>query len=191
MAKAIILTAISGVQAGARHTFVQRTIVVGTDFGVDLFLEDRNVVKRHAEVKQALAHWFVTPLQSNAVVFVNSKVIEGQTRINDGDLVTFGSTTFRVAMTVVADPPRERAVGKADDSSSQNGVPRLGEYLVRRGVVSQMQITEALQRQNDLQRQGRRIHLGDLLYEMGHITRLQLEYALQEQRNDFFTRFHD
>jgi len=112
--------------------------------------------------------------------------VSGQARLTEGSTLTLGVASFRMGQTEVAD---EQEVGEAQPSS--NGVPRLGEYLIRRGTLTRAQIQHAVQRQGELQQQGRRLQLGDVLCELGYANRSQLEQAAQEQRNDFYERFRD
>jgi len=84
--------------------------------------------------------------------------------------------------------PVEREVGTQPASSS--GVPRLGEYFVRRGIMSSEQVARAAERQAALQRDGTRLPFGQVAYDMGFISRSQLDTALSEQRSDFNDRFY-
>lgn len=184
MPKALAFTGITGSRVGTRDVLEGRTNIIGSNPACDLVLQDRLIYPRHAEVRQALERWFVRPLDPNATVFVNGQPVRDQGRIQEGDLVTFGSATFRVAFTTVA----EQVVG---NTSSASGVPRLGQYFIRRNVVNQNQLTHGLQRQDELRRQGRKVQLGEVLYEMGYVSRRQLDQAVQDQRNDFYERFRD
>lgn len=190
MAKALVLTGINGARTGDRVTLSSRTNIVGSSSDSDLLIQDRTIMKRHAEVRQVLERWFVVPLEAGAAVFVNSAPVASQGRIVEGDLLTFGNTSFRVAFIDLVVPSEEKAVGGTSNTTHQ-GLPRLGDYLVRRGVLTQNQVTQAVQRQNDLQRQGRRVQIGELMYQMGFVTRSQLDHALQEQHGDFLDRLRD
>lgn len=186
MPKALALTGITGSRVGVREVLSGRATIIGSGPTCDLVLKDRLVLERHAEVMYALERWFVKPLDPTATVFINGQTVTNQGRVQEGDIVTFGGATFKVSITEV----EEQAVG-SKSAPSASGVPRLGEYLVRRGAVTRDQLTEAEQRQQQFKRQGRRATFGEILYEMGYISRRQLEHALQEQRNDFFERFRD
>lgn len=185
MAKALVLTGISGGRVGAAYTVMGRSSIVGSGPGCDVQLQDRMVLPRHAELRQILERWFVVPLDPTAQVYINGQPVTGQARLTEGSTLTLGVASFRVGQTEVA----EQEVGEAQPSS--NGVPRLGEYLIRRGSVTRAQIQHAVQRQGELQQQGKRIQFGDVLYELGYANRSQLEQAAQEQRNDFYERFRD
>jgi hypothetical protein len=185
MTKALVLTGISGGHVGATTVIVGRSNVVGSGSGCDVLLQERMVLPRHAELRQILERWFVVPLDSTAQVYINGQPVSGQARLTEGSTLTLGIASFRVGQTEVA----EQEVGETQPSS--NGVPRLGEYLIRRGTLTRAQIQHAVQRQDELQQQGRRMQFGDVLYELGYANRNQLEQAAQEQRNDFYERFRD
>ena len=70
-------------------------------------------------------------------------------------------------------------------------MPRLGEYFIRRGLLSADQIARVIDRQTKLQQDGSRLQFGQVAYEMGFITRSQLDGALSDQRSDFNERFWD
>lgn len=186
MAKALALTGISGSRVGMRDLLTGRTNIVGSKASCDLILKDRLIFPQHAEIRQTLDRWFVKPLDPNAAVFVNGKPVMGQGRIQEGDVVTFGSMSFQTAFTEVV----EQAVGSIP-VSSKSGVPQLGEYLVRRGLLNQRQLSHAIQQQETLRREGRNLNLGEVLAEMGYVTPFQIEQALQDQQREFFERFRD
>jgi pSer/pThr/pTyr-binding forkhead associated (FHA) protein len=186
MTKALTLKGISGSRVGMRDLLTGRTNIVGSSSACDLVLKDRLICPRHAEIRQALDRWFVKPLDPNAAVFVNSKPVTGQGRIQEGDMVTFGGASFQVGFTQVV----EQAVG-ANQSPSRSGVPQLGEYLLRRGIVSRSQLAHAAEQQEILRRQGRKANIGEVLHELGYVTSLEIEQAVQEQQRDFFERFRD
>ena len=185
MAKALVLTGIGGGRVGATYMVTGRSGIVGSAAGSDVQLQERMVLARHAELRQILERWFVVPLDTTAQVYINGQPVSGQARLTDGSTLTLGVASFRIGQTEIA----EQEVGEAQPSS--NGVPRLGEYLIRRNTVTRAQIQHAVQRQGELQQQGRRLQFGDVLYELGYANRSQLEQAAQEQRNDFYERFRD
>ncbi len=186
MPKALSLTGITGARVGSNQLFSGRTHIVGSAPTCDFVLHDYTVFPRHAEIRQALDRWFVKPLTPGAAVYINDKAITEQGRIREGDIITLGSMTFRASLCEVV----EQKVGDVSPSSD-GSIPQIGEYLIRRGVLDQFQLSEAVQRQEILRRQGRKINLGDLLHEMGYVTSKQIEQALQDQRSDFFGRFRD
>ncbi len=186
MPKSLVLTGLTGGRVGIRTVLSGRINIVGSNTGCDLILPEAMIVPRHAEIRYVLERWFIVPLDAHARIFINGEPVTSQGRILEGDLVTFGSVTFKASFTEIV----EQELG-ASTKSDKQGVPRLGEYLTQRGVVSANQVMQAVQRQEDLRRQGRRVQIGDLLCEMGYISRTQLEQALQDQRKDFFERFRD
>lgn len=185
MTRALVLIGINGSRAGTNMTFTERTTIVGSSPECDLVLSDYQVAPRHAELRQTLGRWFVAALDPRAQTYLNGKRVQNQSRINEGDLLTIGSASFRTTTSEI----RERVVGAS--SASESGVPLLGQYLIRRGYITARQLEDAVRRQEELHRQGRGIQLGDLIYEMGLINRGQLHQVLQEQRSDFLEHFKD
>lgn len=106
MAKALSLIGISGSRVGQSTVFTERSTVIGSDSRCGVVLLDRMILPRHAEVRVALDRWFVLPLDPKAAIFVNGEPVTGQQRIDEGDLVTVGSATFKVMI-----GEAERAVG--------------------------------------------------------------------------------
>jgi hypothetical protein len=185
MTKALVLTAITGTQAGKRLTLGARVNSIGSAPGNDVVLHDRLIGSRHAEIRQVLERWFVVPVSGSNGLALNGLDVRGQSRLNLGDALTLGSVTYTVGFEDVV----EREVGTQPASSS--GVPRLGEYFVRRGIMSSEQVARAAERQAVLQRDGTRLPFGQVAYDMGFISRSQLDTALSEQRSDFNDRFWD
>jgi signal transduction histidine kinase len=60
-------------------------------------------------------------------------------------------------------------------------VPRLGEYLIRKGLVTQDDLQKALAFQNHKQQKGERILLGQALTDLNLLTRQQIDHAVTEQ----------
>ena len=83
----------------------------------------------------------------------------------------------------------QQAVGQAP-APAGNSVPKLGEYFIRRGILSRDQVIKVAERQGKLQRDGSRVQFGQIAYEMGYISRSQLDMALADQRSDFNDRFY-
>lgn len=186
MAKMLILTAVTGAQLGKRFTVSGRNSVIGSATGCDVVLVDRLIEPRHAEVRTMLESWFIVPLVSGGSgISVNGAIARGQSRIRHGDKVTIGSTTFLIAVEELA----EREVGGPPPAT--NGVPRLGEYLVERGILTRDQVQRAVDRQTTLQRSGVSRQLGEIAYEMGFLNRSQLDRILADQRNEFNSRWRD
>ncbi|HWQ13690.1 MAG TPA: FHA domain-containing protein [Roseiflexaceae bacterium] len=189
MAKALVLTAITGAQLGRRHTLVNRVNTVGSGAANDLVLQDRRIDTRHAEIRQMLDRWFIVPVSPSGGISVNGRIITGQARLNPGDKVTLGAVTYEVAYEEVA----ELEVG-AEQQAAQprsGAVPRLGDYFVRRGLMTPEQVNATLKRQAEMQRSGVTGHFGQVAHELGFISRSQLDRALNEQRADFNDAWRD
>lgn len=60
-------------------------------------------------------------------------------------------------------------------------VPRLGEYLVRRGLISEEDLQKALTYQNEKQQSNERILLGQAIMDLNFLTRKQIDRAVTEQ----------
>ncbi len=60
-------------------------------------------------------------------------------------------------------------------------VPRIGEVLVEKGLVTRSQLKKGLEHQEELKSQGRIIPFGQLLVEMGFVNRASLDEAVTEQ----------
>jgi pSer/pThr/pTyr-binding forkhead associated (FHA) protein len=98
MAKALVLTGISGSRVGVPTIVSGRLSTIGSAAGCDIQLHDRQILPRHAEIRILLDRWFIVPLDAGALVFVNGIPVRGKQRIDEGDLVTVGTVTFKVAI---------------------------------------------------------------------------------------------
>jgi pSer/pThr/pTyr-binding forkhead associated (FHA) protein len=81
---------------------VARTCTLGSARTCDVVLHDRLIQPQHAEIRQMLAGWFVAPLSPSAAVAINGTPVNGQGRIQEGDLLTLGSVTFKAALQEVS-----------------------------------------------------------------------------------------
>lgn len=185
MVKALVLTAITGAQIGRRYTVSERVSTIGSGPQCDVSLNDRHLSARHAEVRQIFDRWFIVPLAPGGIS-LNGIPVSGQSRLNPGDQLTLGGTTYRISYEAL----EERALGAAPGTQTQS-VLRLGEYFIRRGILTPEQVARVVRRQQDLQSSGVTLPFGQIAYEMGFINRAQLEQALNEQRADFQAHFHD
>ncbi len=186
MAKMLVLTAVTGSLIGKRFTLSGRNSLIGSSPSCEMTLHDRQVEPRHAEIRSMLDSWFIVPLVSGTTgISVNGAIARGQSRIRPGDKVTIGLTTFSVAVEELV----EREVGAPPSSSSS--VPRLGEYLMRRGILSADQVQRIAERQQLLQRSGITKQFGEVAYDLGFINRSQLDRILAEQRSDFNLHWRD
>jgi predicted component of type VI protein secretion system len=181
MPKALVLTALTGVQIGRRHTLHNRTSTVGSAGNNDLVLHDRQIDARHAEIRQMLDRWFIVPVSPSGGISVNGMIVKSQARLNPGDKLTLGMVTYEVAYEDV----EEREIGAEPVQPRQGAVPRLGDYFVRRGVMTQDEVSQTLRRQQEMQRTGVTGHFGQVAYELGFITRQELDRAIADQRSDF------
>jgi predicted component of type VI protein secretion system len=184
LAKALILTIITGMRIGQRHEVAARTSVLGSNAACDVVIQDRQIEPRHAELRHMLDSWFIVPLSASANVAINGRPTVGQGRLKPGDRLSLGSTTFEVAVEEL----QEQAIALP---AASTGVPRLGEYFLRRGLMTADQIRMTAERQQVLQRSGAVRAFGEIAHEMGFVNRAQLDRALADQRLDFNDSWHD
>lgn len=59
---------------------------------------------------------------------------------------------------------------------------RFGEYMVAKGIITEVQLEAALRRQQDLARRGRYMWLGEILIEMNYARPSQVQEALAVQK---------
>jgi pSer/pThr/pTyr-binding forkhead associated (FHA) protein len=186
MRKILILNAVSSSHYGKRHTIEMRSMSLGSATNNDIVVQDRSIAPRHAEFRQILDRWFVLPLApGEGGISINGMPITGQSRLNHGDRLTIGNVTYQTVLAEV----EERSFGSA--VSSQSNLPRLGEYLVRRGLMTGEQAARTARRQDEILRTGRNLQFGQVALEMGYISRSQLDAVLADQRADFNRRFND
>ncbi len=183
MAKELVLVGASGQGIGQRHALQARNGTVGSSSMCEIVLNDRTIEPRHAEVQQMLDRWFITPLGTGRIS-VNGMPVNGRSRINHGDRVTLGSVSFEVEVAEL----REQEFGGGVTVSN---LPRLGDYFVRRGYVSDIQVAAIAKRQSELRRNGTQSLFGQVAYDLGYISRSQLDTALADQRVEFNQRFLD
>lgn len=102
MAKTLVLIGISGSRVGQATPIHMRSCIIGSADACDVVLHDRQIQARHAEIRQMLAGWFILPLSPGAAVAVNGTPVTSQARVQEGDLVTVGSVTFKAAFQEVS-----------------------------------------------------------------------------------------
>jgi FHA domain-containing protein len=77
--------------AGRKHEVTKRSTVLGRSREADVRLADVNVSRRHAELRQEGAAYWIVDLGSTNGLEVNGKRTE-RARVRDGDRITMGST---------------------------------------------------------------------------------------------------
>jgi signal transduction histidine kinase len=70
-------------------------------------------------------------------------------------------------------------------------LPRLGEYLLRNGTISQGQLDQALKHQTEHARNGQALTIGQTLIELGAVSRETLDRALVQQIQELQTALQD
>src|SRR6059058_1315433 len=76
---------------GSRYEVKQRRVVIGRSRECDVQLADANVSRRHAELRQEGASYWVVDLGSTNGMEVNGKRVK-RAKLDDGDRITLGST---------------------------------------------------------------------------------------------------
>jgi hypothetical protein len=76
---------------GARHEVAERRVVIGRSKDCDIQVPDPNVSRRHAEVRQEGATYWLVDLDSTNGVEVNGKRVK-RLKLEDGTRFTIGST---------------------------------------------------------------------------------------------------
>jgi hypothetical protein len=77
--------------AGRKHEITSPTVVIGRSREADVRVSDVNVSRRHAEVRQEGAGYWIVDLGSTNGLEVNGKRVE-RARLRDGDRILLGST---------------------------------------------------------------------------------------------------
>jgi hypothetical protein len=80
--------------AGERHQLSKETVLIGRSRECDLTVEDPNVSRRHAEVRQEDGAWWIVDLGSTNGVEVNGKRVE-RARLEPDDAIVVGTTELR------------------------------------------------------------------------------------------------
>jgi FhaA, N-terminal domain/FHA domain len=81
---------------GDRHEVKQRRVVIGRSRDCDIQLADANVSRRHAELRQEGASFWIVDLGSTNGIEVNGKRVK-RAKLRSGDTITLGSTDVTFA----------------------------------------------------------------------------------------------
>lgn len=76
---------------GQRHEITKRKVVIGRSKDADIRVDDPNVSRRHAELEQEGATWWVVDLDSTNGVEVRGRRVK-RLKLEDGTRFTIGST---------------------------------------------------------------------------------------------------
>jgi Protein of unknown function (DUF3662)/FHA domain len=76
---------------GRRHPVTSRVVVIGRSRECDVRLADTNVSRRHAELRQDGATYWLVDLGSTNGTNLNGRRVERE-KLSDGDAITIGST---------------------------------------------------------------------------------------------------
>ena len=81
--------------SGQRIGLNQGTVTVGRLPECTISINDSNISRKHAEMRQQAGEYVVVDLDSTNGTLVNGIRITGQQRLNEGDIISFGSTHVR------------------------------------------------------------------------------------------------
>jgi pSer/pThr/pTyr-binding forkhead associated (FHA) protein len=81
---------------GRRQEIERRRVLIGRSKECDVQLEDPNVSRRHAELRQEGASYWIVDLDSTNGIEVNGRRLK-RSKLEDGDRIVIGETevTFR------------------------------------------------------------------------------------------------
>jgi len=79
---------------GKRHELSRETLVIGRSRECDVTVDDPNVSRRHAEVRQENGAWWIVDLGSTNGVEVNGERVE-RARLEPEDTIVLGTTELR------------------------------------------------------------------------------------------------
>jgi Protein of unknown function (DUF3662)/FHA domain len=78
---------------GRRHELTKRRLVIGRSRDCDLTLDDPNVSRRHAEIREEDGGYWVVDLGSTNGIEVNGSRVE-RAELENGDLIVLGQTSL-------------------------------------------------------------------------------------------------
>jgi Protein of unknown function (DUF3662)/FHA domain len=79
---------------GKRHELARDSVVIGRSRECDLTIDDPNVSRRHAEIRQEQGGWWIVDLGSTNGVEVNGKRVD-RARLEVDDAIVLGTTELR------------------------------------------------------------------------------------------------
>jgi hypothetical protein len=81
--------------SGQRVSLGDRPVTIGRQSDCTVPLNDQNVSRQHAQISPARGAYVVVDLGSTNGTMVNGTRISAETRLSDGDILSFGSTYVR------------------------------------------------------------------------------------------------
>jgi MinD-like ATPase involved in chromosome partitioning or flagellar assembly len=96
---------------------------------------------------------------------------------------------WRVLPMLTACPRCRTPMVDADPPSADSTIPRLGQLLIKKGVLTARDLQSALARQQEGERLGEKRRFGDVLVELGYASREQIESAISQQQEEFQNLF--
>jgi pSer/pThr/pTyr-binding forkhead associated (FHA) protein len=113
--------------------FVREEITIGRQEGNTIRLTERNVSRRHARLLRQNGHVVVEDLGSYNGIKINGERIQGQTPVNDGDLIQIGDYDLAIqteaspsmAATIQLSSPPPAALGNGAATAGHISSPRI------------------------------------------------------------------
>jgi len=86
----------NGKQEGSYYPLGHRTNVVGRDEALPIQILDNRVSRKHVQIRfdPASGRYLAYDMKSRNGVYINSRRIEQETALQDGDIITLGMTTI-------------------------------------------------------------------------------------------------
>lgn len=81
--------------SGQRIPLGDRPVTIGRQSDCNVPLNDQNVSRHHAQISPGRGAYVIADLGSTNGTMVNGTRISGEQRLNDGDILSFGSTYVR------------------------------------------------------------------------------------------------
>ncbi len=91
------LVVVRGRSTSTAHRLAAGVTVVGRQDGCQLQIRSSQVSRKHCELFEQDGRLIVKDLGSSNGTFVNGEKVEGEQTLSDGDELSIGSVTFRVA----------------------------------------------------------------------------------------------
>ena len=104
---------------GRKHAVDERRVVLGRSKDCDVQVEDANVSRRHAELRQEGASYWLVDLDSTNGTEVNGKRVQ-RVKLADGDTITLGATELVFAGGAASEHRGRRGAARSSRSASSS-----------------------------------------------------------------------
>jgi hypothetical protein len=128
------LIRLEGPAASDRFEIVEAQAVIGRAPDCDVIVFDPQASRRHARLRRVGTDFVVEDLQQANPTVVNDRLLEGERRLVDGDLLTVGGVVFLVEIdrpTPLADDPSAYHVERTEALPRMPSAPILPAAVVK------------------------------------------------------------